>query len=114
MFDWKYRWEKLEPKHQGVLNTLTPFTPRMLRIDEHRICVVLLEDEVAGLHNICPHAGASLHAGYCNKQGVITCPLHDYKFDTRTGKSADGNNYQVRTYKFKQREDGWYIGYRRI
>lgn len=111
---WRYKWQKLEPGQQGVLNSLEPFAPRMIRVGDERICVVLLDDGVRGMYNICPHAGAALHAGYCSKRGVIACPLHDYKFDLRTGRSADGNNYQLKTYPFEQREDGWYVGLRRF
>ena len=104
----------LSDKHQEVIRELQPYTPKMIRIDDHRICVVRQSDQVSGINNICPHAGAALHAGFCNKKGVIGCPLHGYKFDVRTGRSVDGNNYQLKTYKFEEREDGWYVGIKKF
>ena len=99
----------MDPGQQGKLVTLELYIPRMLKVEDNRICVVRLEDGIFGLNNICPHAGGALHAGYCNKKGIVTCPLHSYKFDVRNGESADGNNYAARTFKIEKREDGWYV-----
>lgn len=110
----RYRWVKLDPGQQGKLNTLEPFQPKMIRVDDYRICMVLLDDGIFGINNICPHAGAALHAGHCSKKGVITCPLHDYKFDLRTGKSADGSGYHAYKFPFEKREDGWYVGIKKF
>lgn len=77
---------------------------------EKDICVVRLEDGWHGISNRCPHAGASLHHGHCNKKGIVSCPLHGYKFDVQTGMSADGNNYKIPRYNFKLENDILYIG----
>jgi len=114
MLNWRYKWIKLEEKHQQVMEGLEPFVPKMIRVDDHRVCLVKMEEAVEGVSNICPHAGAALHAGFCNKKGVIGCPLHGYKFDMKTGRSVDGNNYQLKTYKFDLRNDGWYIGIKKF
>jgi len=79
MLNWRYKWIKLEEKHQQVMEGLEPFVPKMIRVDDHRVC-----------------------------------PLHGYKFDMKTGRSVDGNNYQLKTYKFDLRNDGWYIGIKKF
>jgi nitrite reductase/ring-hydroxylating ferredoxin subunit len=33
--------------------------------------------------------------GTCNKRGIVVCPTHHYKFDMKTGLSADGNYYKL-------------------
>lgn len=112
--NWRYKWQKLEAGNQGKLLNLEIRKPIQMRVDDHRICVVKLEDGIHGMNNICPHAGAALHSGFINKHGVIACPLHNYKFDIRTGRSADGNDYHCATFKFEEREDGWFLGIKRF
>jgi 3-phenylpropionate/trans-cinnamate dioxygenase ferredoxin subunit len=74
------------------------------------ICITRLEDGFFGIHDVCPHAGAKLHDGNCNKRGVVSCLLHGYKFDIKTGRSTDGNNYKIAAYSFKTEQDKLYIG----
>jgi len=76
------------------------------------ICVTKIEDGIYGIHNSCPHAGAQLHHGFCNKKGIVGCPLHGYKFDIKTGRSTDGNNYKLVNYQFKIEDDKVWIGIR--
>ena len=114
MLNWRYKWIKLADNHHKLLEGLELHVPKMIRVTDHRICVVKLAEGIQGVHNVCPHAGAALHAGFCNKKGVIVCPLHGYKFNMTNGRSADGNNYQLKTYKFDLRADGWHIGIKKF
>lgn len=87
------------------------FVRKAFKINEDGkdICVVKTEDNIFGISNSCPHAGAQLHHGHCNKLGVISCPLHGYKFYMQNGRSADGNNYKLTTYEFKIEDEKMYI-----
>lgn len=44
----------------------------------------------------CPHLGGPLDRAPI-EDGCITCPWHGYRFDLRTGKSADGRALCLRT-----------------
>lgn len=63
--------------------------------------IVLFRDAGAlyAVDNICPHEGAPLADGFC-EGGIVTCPLHGWQFDGKTGRSMTGNKsivaYQVR------------------
>lgn len=46
------------------------------------------------------------------QKGVIGCPLHGYKFDIKTGRSTDGNNYKIAHYQFKVEDDKMWIGWK--
>jgi nitrite reductase/ring-hydroxylating ferredoxin subunit len=104
--DWKLADEDTTLKVKEAL-LLKPFR---LKFDGKDICVVKTEDGIFAISNKCPHAGAQLHFGHCNKKGIVGCPLHGYKFDIKTGRSADGNNYKIASYLFKTEEDKLYIG----
>ena len=45
-------------------------------------------DAVHAMENVCPHAGAPLHAGPV-RDGIVTCPVHGWAYDVRTGFHAD-------------------------
>lgn len=47
------------------------------------------DGDIFASHNICTHAYACLSDGYL-EDGVIECPLHQARFDVRTGKVLSG------------------------
>lgn len=98
-------WRELSDELRTAFEQLPHYQLAKLRIDDKVICVTRLEDGFFGIPNTCPHAGAQLHHGHCNRRGIVSCPLHGYKFDIRSGRSADGNNYKLAHYHFKL-EDG--------
>lgn len=110
IFDIDMQWTALSEETKTGLEKLNLQQMAKLSFNGKVICVTRLEEGWYGIHNTCPHAGAQLHHGHCNKKGVIGCPLHGYKFDVRTGSSADGNNYKLQTYQFKTDGDKMYIG----
>ena len=112
--DFRYRWVKLNENQTFNVKVQSISKPLFIRIENHRICIVRLKEGWYGMNNICPHAGAALHAGFCNKHGVVVCPLHGYKFDIKTGKSLDGNNYHQKIYKVEKRDDGFYVGIKKF
>ena len=44
---------------------------------------------------VCPHLGGPLDDAPI-EAGCITCPWHGYRFDVRTGESADGRRLRLR------------------
>jgi nitrite reductase (NADH) small subunit len=61
--------------------------------------------EVFAVDNRCPHRGGPLSEGPL--QGAsVTCPLHFWRFDLRTGLCPDRPGASVRTYQVKVEEDG--------
>lgn len=104
------QWHELSDDTKQLFEQLKIQQLAKLNFDGKVICVTKLEDGIFGIHNTCPHAGAQLHHGHCNKKGIVGCPLHGYKFDVRTGRSADENNYKIAHYQFKIEADKLYIG----
>lgn len=45
---------------------------------------------------VCPHLGGPLEEAPVH-DGCITCPWHGYRFDLRSGQSADGRGLALRT-----------------
>ena len=80
---------------------LDPDFPVGVDINEHKLGLFLLNDEVHALEDVCPHAYALLSQGF-QEEGVIECPLHAARFDIATGKclvevgQRDLNRFPVR------------------
>ena|SRR5687768_17603622 len=61
--------------------------------------------EVFAIENACPHMAGPLGAGRLDGH-VVTCPLHGWRIDVRTGCSP--TNEHVCVARFETRvEDGW-------
>jgi nitrite reductase/ring-hydroxylating ferredoxin subunit len=53
------------------------------------VALYRLDGEVFATHDICTHAHACMSEGYL-EDGVIECPLHQARFDVRTGRVLSG------------------------
>jgi nitrite reductase/ring-hydroxylating ferredoxin subunit len=43
----------------------------------------------------CPHMGGPLAGEPLDESGCVTCPWHGYRFDVRSGRSADGRKLKL-------------------
>jgi naphthalene 1,2-dioxygenase ferredoxin component len=82
------------------LSQLTSDYPTALNVEGHRVALYVVDDAVYATSNICTHQFALLSDGY-QEGGEIECPLHQGRFDIRSGKalcaplSADLATYEV-------------------
>lgn len=56
----------------------------------------------------CPHAGAALFNGWCEK-GKLICPVHRYSYDLVSGKGSEGQGDYLTVYPTKLKADGFYV-----
>lgn len=56
-----------------------------------------VDGEYFAVNNICPHLGGVLHYGSLENQ-LITCPLHLWQFDVKTGKCVWPGQERIATY----------------
>ncbi len=56
-------------------------------VDGREIALYRLGDEVFATDATCTHGNASLCGGFVEPDGSIECPLHQGRFDIRTGKA---------------------------
>ena len=52
------------------------------------------------MNNICPHLGGVLSYGFLD-DNVVTCPLHMWEFDVKTGKCLWPEQEKLPTYPVK-------------
>lgn len=70
---------------------------KMVEIDGREIALFRQGDTIAAIDNACPHAAAPLSEGTVI-DGVVTCPLHDWKFRLCDGCSVDPPGQAVQSY----------------
>jgi NAD(P)H-dependent nitrite reductase small subunit len=87
----------------AALEELEEGTGKCVTVDEQQVAIFKVGDEVLAIHNVCPHQGASLAYGFV-KGDTVTCPLHGWDFDLRTGVNKQGLG-AVRSYDVRV-EDG--------
>lgn len=68
-----------------LLEDLTEGKPLRREVAGIQLALVKLPDGVYAIHDVCPHAGASLAYGDLDGE-VLACPKHGACFDVRTGR----------------------------
>jgi nitrite reductase/ring-hydroxylating ferredoxin subunit len=67
-----------------------------------------VEGQIFALENLCPHQLYSVfHQGVMDHY-TITCPMHGWSFDVRTGKAIAGSG-RVRTFEVRVVEENVWL-----
>ena len=86
----------------------------LVELAGEELILTLAEGEPVAFRRTCPHAAADLSAGDLHR-GRVTCPLHGYKFDMRTGRIRYpiDESYQLRCYAVEVRSDELWLNFSR-
>jgi len=68
-------------------NSLKTNQPQTFEIDDRFVIVVLLNDQVYCIEDLCTHDGGTFGDGLL-EGSCIVCPRHGAKFDVRTGAAV--------------------------
>jgi len=69
------------------LSTLKPNVPHTLELDDRFVVVVLMNDQVFCIEDLCTHDGGTLGDGEI-VGNCLVCPRHGARFDIRTGAAV--------------------------
>ena len=73
------------PKHKVLdLSALASGSATLVQVDGQDVALFRRRDEVFAIGNECPHQAGSLCEGWVEGD-IVTCPLHGWEFDLRTG-----------------------------
>ncbi len=75
----------------GAVADVPALEGRSVLVDGRRIAVFRLPDGWAATDAACPHRGGPLHDGIVADH-CVTCPLHNRRFDLRTGHQDGGSD----------------------
>ena len=75
------------------------FGKRIELEDGIEVALFDIDGKLYAVNNICPHQKFPvLYEGEI-KDCTVTCPMHSWEFDLRTGECLSGNNAQLTTYE---------------
>jgi len=63
----------------------------------HPVAVFHVEDAFYAVSNVCLHRGGPIGEGTLDGP-VVTCPMHGWEYDVRTGKNVANPLARLRTY----------------
>ena len=69
-------------------------------VDDREVGLFKLDGEVCAIDGICPHVGGPLGEG-CGDGGTVSCPLHGWPFDLRTGQCTTNPRAKVDCFETK-------------
>ena len=78
----------------GRVGDVPELEGRSVTIADRRIAVFRLPDGWAAVDGECPHRGGPLSDGIVSER-CVTCPLHNRRFDLRTGALLSGGGIAV-------------------
>jgi len=58
-------------------------------LEGHRLALFLVDGSPCAISDLCPHGNARLSEGWV-EDGTVECPLHQARFDLRTGRVLCG------------------------
>lgn len=97
------RWHKIvEPIPEG------DFVMQVI-VAGKKLCLVRSAGKLYLFQNNCPHAGALLSGGWCEK-GMLICPVHRYSYDLENGRGTPGQGDYIDIYPLKEDKDGIFAG----
>jgi nitrite reductase/ring-hydroxylating ferredoxin subunit len=78
----------------GPVDGLRARLPLVVALGARSIALADVDGAIVPYVATCPHLGGPLAAATV-AGGVVTCPWHGYRFDVRTGASADGRTLRL-------------------
>ena len=92
-----------EENWHEVANTteINPDDPKKVNIGGEEIALYNVDGEIYATHNICTHAFASMAEGF-QEGREIECPLHEGRFDIKTGKGLTVPGCSVARYEVRE------------
>lgn len=79
---------------------------KKLSAGEKRLAVLRIGEIIHVFDAYCPHRGADLGQANINGVGEIICPLHQYRFDLKTGDVRSGYCSALPVYRNELTESG--------
>jgi 3-phenylpropionate/trans-cinnamate dioxygenase ferredoxin subunit len=85
---------------------------QLIVIKGKKLILVKEEGRFYVFTNKCPHAGAGLSAGWCQK-GFLVCPVHRYSYNLENGRGAKGQGDYLKNYPTKVEGNTLFIGFKK-
>jgi len=84
----------------ATIDEVTRTRPKRVMVGEREVVLFRVGDEIFAVENLCPHQQFSVfHQGVLDGY-TITCPMHAWSFDIRSGKAVTGSG-RIKTFELR-------------
>ncbi len=66
--------------------------------EETEVAIFMVDEQLYAVSNVCPHQHAPVIADGFIEDCTVTCPLHGWTYDLKTGRAVEGNS-RLKTYE---------------
>ncbi|WP_422007889.1 Rieske (2Fe-2S) protein [Roseivirga pacifica] len=82
---------------------------RIVRIGEKKVCLAKHGQAFFAFQQLCPHQMHPLKEANITAFGEVVCPLHEYRFNLKTGQEANNRCQAMQTHQLQITTDGVYL-----
>ncbi len=79
---------------------IPPGSSKVVVVQGHPVALFNLDGAFCALSNVCLHRGGPIGEGAVDG-GTVTCPLHGWEYDVRTGMNVANPVARLRTYEVR-------------
>ena len=105
------------PVHAGEVSfrrvadaaAVPPGEMKGLVVGAARVLVVNVGGDVCAYEDSCPHRGVALSCGHLEAAGTLTCAMHLWQYDARTGEGLNPRGVGLRRLPMKLEADGIWV-----
>lgn len=72
------------------IDEITLKSPKCIKVGDSECVLLRVGEQIFAIENLCPHQRYSVFHQGVLEQYTITCPMHGWSFDVRTGKAVTG------------------------
>ena len=91
---------------ESIMQMIPERSVKKIILGDKNITLVRVAAEFYAFQGYCPHRGAPLYQGYLNNTNEIICPLHQYRFDIRSGEVKSGACPDLETFPTQLTDQG--------
>lgn len=86
-----------------------PGSGRVVVVQGHPVALFNVDGTFYALSNVCLHRGGPVGEGELDGP-VVTCPMHGWEYDVRTGANTINPAARLRTYEVRREGDDIFVG----
>jgi len=68
------------------------------------VVLARVKGELCAIDRVCPHEGGRISDGPLLDGEHVLCPLHNYRFDPKTGEAVGVSCKKAKTYKVREKD----------
>ncbi len=91
------------------ISEVPPGSSKVVVVQGHPVALFNVDGTFYALSNVCLHRGGPIGEGTLD-DGTVTCPLHGWEYDVRTGKNVANPMARLKTYSVRVEGDDILVG----